>query len=118
MARILYYETLFFLTALAGLVFYRILTGQINIAGLLRDKINERAISPGRLQLLLGTLAVAIYFISQVSQNHRLPDLPSGYLIALGASHALYLGGKTFALLSGKFTREVPGTSNDKPHGG
>jgi hypothetical protein len=100
-----------FLIGLTAIVAYRLLTGAINTGGLLFDKTAEKAgeklgsYSPARLQLLMLTLAVASYYFSlMLSQLHScefgFPDIPQKYLLVLGGSHSLYLGGKTFSLFS------------------
>jgi hypothetical protein len=96
------YEVFFVLTALAVIIAYRLLTRQINTNGLLRDKVGGRAISPGRLQLLIVTLLIATYYVAQVFQTQKLPNMPQEYLLALGGSHIFYLGGKVYGLLAGK----------------
>lgn len=89
------------LTILAVIVGYRLLTGRIITKGLLLDKQDKSGgkFSPGRLQLLMATILVAIYFVTQVLQTKKLPELPREFLLALGGSHLLYLGGKTYGLL-------------------
>jgi hypothetical protein len=102
LSTILRYEMFFVLTALAVIIAYRLLTQQINTKGLLRDKIGGRATSPGRLQLLIVTLLIAIYYVVQLFQTQKMPDIPREFLLALGGSHLFYLGGKVYALLAGK----------------
>jgi hypothetical protein len=102
LSTVLYYEMFFVLTALAATVAYRLLTGRINTAGLLRDKVSGRAISPGRLQLLVVTLVVAVYFVAQVVEIRRLPVVPREFMLGLGGSHLIYLGGKAYAVLGAK----------------
>ena len=99
---VLRYEVFFVLTALAVIIAYRLLTRQINTNGLLRDKVGGRAISPGRLQLLIVTLLIATYYVAHVIQTQELPNIPQQYLLALGGSHIFYLGGKAYGLLAGK----------------
>jgi hypothetical protein len=102
LSTVLRYEMFFVLTALAVIIAYRLLTRQINTKGLLRDKVGGRAISPGRLQLFIVTLLIAIYYVEQVFQMQKLPNLPHEYLLALGGSHLFYLGGKFYGLLASK----------------
>ena len=104
---VLRYEMFFILTALAVIVTYRLLTRQINTNGLLRDKISGRAVSAGRLQLLIVTLLIAVYYVSEVLRTQKLPVMPREYLLALGGSHLLYLGGKTYGLLASKLELAV-----------
>lgn len=95
------YEIAFLLATLAAIVVYQIVTGKINTRGLLNDE--HGAFSPGRLQLLLATLAGASYVFSQVMESIALgagkfPDLDPKWLLGLFGSHALYLGGKGYSL--------------------
>jgi len=99
------YEAGFLLTALAAIVVYKILTGRITMRGLLNDE--HGAFSPGRLQLLLFTLAMASHLLSQIvnSTAGAVPGNPAHFpvldhklLLALFGSHSLYLGGKTYSL--------------------
>ena len=95
------YAMFFLLAVLAGIVGYRLLTGKIITKGLLLDKQDKAGgkFSPGRLQMLMATILVAIYFVTQVLQSEKLPELPREFLLALSGSHLLYLGGKTYGLL-------------------
>jgi hypothetical protein len=99
LATILRYELILLLTALALVVGYRLLTHQINVKGLLMDKTSGRAISPGRLQMLIATLSIAGYYLMMVVDTNdktRLPELPNEYVAALGASNSIYLLGKLY----------------------
>ena len=97
LATVLKYELLVLLTALAALLAYRMITQQINVTGLLMDKTSGRAISPGRIQMLIVTLGIAGYYLMLVvdSKNKgQLPELPNEYIVALGGSHSMFLLGK------------------------
>jgi len=86
------------LTALALLVLYRVLSGRIALVGLLT--MDGQRHSPERLQLLLFTLgALAIYIgqalvTGQSATIKSLPEVPDWVLPLLLGSHALYLGGR------------------------
>jgi hypothetical protein len=95
------YEMFFMLGGLILIIGFRMVTGRINTAGLLRDKIS-RKMSAGRLQMLIATLIIAVYYVVMVLQTKELPALPREYLLALGGSHLLYLGGKTYGMLARK----------------
>jgi hypothetical protein len=99
---VLRYEAFFLLTALAAVIAYRMLTRQINTRGLLQDKVGGRAVSPGRLQLLVVTLVIAVYCLVGVYQTQQLPDIPQELLLGLSASHLFYLGGKVYGTLASK----------------
>jgi len=98
------YEMFFLLASLAAIVGYRLLTGRINTKGLLTDKVTHE-FSPGRLQMLIATALVAIYFIVQVLETEKMPQLPQEFILALGGSHLLYLGGKTYSVLVDKLAK-------------
>jgi hypothetical protein len=109
-----------FLVALAAIVAGQLLGGQISTKNLLYGRKNDAGqpvynpdgtlhsrktedtpyFSPERVQLLLMTLAAASYYLTQVFNNPilgTLPDVPSSWTTTLGASNALYLGGKALA---------------------
>lgn len=98
------YEMFFVVVAMASIVTYRILTGHINTKGLLKDKVTNE-FSPGRLQMLIATAFVAIYFVGQVLETEKMPQLPQEFILALGGSHVLYLGGKIYSVLVDKLTK-------------
>src|SRR5260370_6029705 len=100
------YEMFFVLATLAVMVGYRLLTGQINTKNLLRDKVTNK-FSPGRLQMLIATGFVAVYFVAQVLETEKMPQLPQEFILALGGIHLLYLGGKIYSVLANKLTKIV-----------
>ena len=101
-------EVWVFLLALAGIIAFQILTGDINTKGLLcrNSKAMKKSgpISPARVQLLISTLGMAFYYLGQVMGNptHGLPDVPASWPAVLGGSHAIYLGGKAYTRWLGK----------------
>lgn len=102
---ILRYELLILLLVLIAIIAYKLLVQQINTNGLMLDKTSGRAFSPGRLQMLVITLMIAVYYIFLVMDTEdtgRLPDLPNEFLIALGGSHAVYLSGKLYGMLAAR----------------
>lgn len=111
LATVLRYELLFLLFVLAALVGYRMLTQQINVTGLLMDKTSGRAISPGRVQLLMSTIGLAAYYLFLVvdtKDTSRLPDLPNELVVAFGASHSVYLLGKLYGRFATTFGLASP----------
>jgi hypothetical protein len=94
-----------FLTALAAIVLYKVMTGGIPLDGLLTgDRSNgTQYLSIGRGQLLLFTLLTAARYLKQVAANPStsLPDVPPDMLAMLGGSQLIYLAGKTRALFFG-----------------
>jgi hypothetical protein len=80
------------LTAVAALILYRLLSGQIALDGLLT--MDGQRFSPERLQLLLVTLAALAIYAEEALANQKMPEVPDGLLPILVGSHVLYLGGK------------------------
>lgn len=111
LATVLRYEIWIFLTVLAAIVAYQLVTGRIRTRGLLRDKMNGRALSPGRLQLLMATAAGALYYLLLIFANEKpgeFPEVPRALLLLVGGSHVFYLGGKLSALLTQKLGLSLP----------
>lgn len=111
LATALRYEMLVLLTILIGIIGYRLLVQQINTEGLLMDKTGGRKFSPARLQMLIVTMGIALYYILMVietKETGKLPDMPNEFLVALGGSHAVYLGGKLHGMLASKFKIALP----------
>ena len=97
-------EVYVFVCALAAIIGYRILTGQINMAYLLygTQKGGAKYFSPERIQLMLFTLGTAMFYLNDVIQHRTsgvLPDVPKETLALLGGSHAIYLTGKAYMML-------------------
>ena len=121
LSTVLRYEVFFALTALVVIIAYRLLTGQINTRGLLRDKVGGRAISPGRLQLLIVTLLIIIYYVMKVLETKKFPNMPQEFVLALGGSNLVFLGGKFYGLLASKFETaitRIAGGLHEKKNGG
>ncbi len=107
---ILRYEILLFLGALALLVFYQLLTGKINLRRLLFAKRQAAAgpatrrwtigLSPSRIQLLIVTIGVAIYLLTEVLRDpSRFPEIPTGLLLLMAGSGTIYLARKANHLI-------------------
>lgn len=111
LASVLRYEIWIFLTVLAAVIVYQLLTRRIITRGLMRDKMNGRAFSPGRLQMLIATAGAAFYYVLLIFANDKpgqFPEVPSALLLIVGGSQAVYLGGKAFALLRQLFGVSPP----------
>ena len=67
------------------------LNGAINTGCLLNSKESGGGYSPARLQLLLSTLGIAIYYAYRCYQSKRFADVPAGLETALGGSNAFYV---------------------------
>jgi hypothetical protein len=80
------------LAALAALIFYRILTGQITLNGLFT--MDGERFSPERLQLLLITVGILAWYVQDALGSNAMPTPSNDLLVILGASHFVYIGGK------------------------
>jgi hypothetical protein len=92
------------LAAFGGIIVSEILTGRINTRYLLHGlrKDGTYYLSPERIQLLIATLAVAFSYLGDAAASDRagkLPDVPASWLVGLGGSQVIYLGGKALRLL-------------------
>ncbi len=88
-----------FLGALLAVVAFKLLAGRINTGGLLADKETGK-FSPGRLQLLIVTLAGASFYFFEIvgaADTGTLPPVPDELLLIVGGSHVAYLGGKIYS---------------------
>lgn len=98
---------LIFISALALLVSMRLLSGQINTAGLLHQtnlRTHQLDFSPARVQLLLVTLYLALdYLLKVIAHPDHFPDFSHQLLILQGGSSSGYLLAKFRALLRHHF---------------
>ena len=96
------------MTSLIGIGFilvvgFNLLTGKINTNGLLIDK-GTKALSVGRVQLLISTLVAVFYYLSLIHSSSRsLPDVPEQVVLLLTGSNSLYLGEKALPLFRSLF---------------
>jgi hypothetical protein len=100
-----YWEVLLFLLMLFGLISVHLFTGRINTKGLLKGTKGDgtQYFSPERVQLLLFTIGASFqYLAALLHEPTRFPIVPEGWLLILGGSHVVYLGGKFGASLLGK----------------
>ena len=95
------FEIWLLLGGLALVVAYKMLTGAINMRGLLDDKVSG-GLSPERVQLLVFTVMGAGYYLLLVIEQAptgRLPEIPGEALLLVGGSQLVYLGGKMWSHL-------------------
>ena len=94
------YELGSLLAILTAVVAFQILTGRINTRGLLSEKTKDGVVgvSPARVQLLLFTVAFAFYLLSAIINSGQFPTIDTKWLLILGGSHSIYLGGKGLSL--------------------
>lgn len=98
-------EVFLLLGALFVLVVSFLLSGQINLRGLLHGKKGDGTtyFSPERVQLLLVTLGTAFQYLLKVQKDpSHFPPIDASWLAIFGGSHFVYLGGKLSASLLGK----------------
>jgi len=97
--QILHFEATAFLFGLAAIVAYQLLTGQINLQGILQRKDGTGQTSPERIQLLLATLAAAARYLAAVAQSHSgtLPDIDNNWLYVMGGSSGIYVAHKAWS---------------------
>ena len=103
MASFLRWELGLLMGGFAVAVFYKMLTGRINMKGLLWEKNGGSDFSSGRVQSLVVTLGFAFTYFALVANNPdptKLPEFPQAMLLVLGGSNLAYLGQKAYNLLS------------------
>jgi hypothetical protein len=90
------YEFGILLAAFAAILVYKCLTGGIDMRGLLCEKTKTGVgpVSASRVQLLLMTMAMAGYILSQVVESRTFPEIETKWLVLLGGSHSVFLGAK------------------------
>jgi hypothetical protein len=90
--RVLNFELMGFLYGLAAIVLYQMLTGQINVTGLISRKDGSNQTSPERIQLLLATLAASATYLGEVAKNTSatMPDIGHSWIYVMGGSSTIY----------------------------
>jgi hypothetical protein len=100
-----------FLAGLAAVLALNVANGRISTSGLLSVKGGpyDGELSPARLNTLLLTVAFAAYYLAGLMRTMptEVPDVPQGWLVAIGAGHGAYLMAKFQSmLLAGRITGE------------
>ena len=98
------FEVWFLLGSLALIVAYKMLTGGINMEGLLDDKKDKQTagFSPARVQLLILTLFGAGYYLLLTVKDGyptEFPEVPQELLALVGGGNLVYLGAKARSML-------------------
>src|SRR5271169_594366 len=104
LAKFVRFEVMFLLFGLAAVILAQLLGGEINTKGLLSGSDNQgnQSLSPGRVQLLLLTMAAAGQYLTQVLGNlgnlnqSSLPPINTDLVAGLLGSNAVYLTGKFY----------------------
>ena len=84
---------------LAVIVIGRVLSGAIDVTGLLQHRADDDAVAPERIvPMLVFPVIVVTYVLSalhaDVSVTHTLPDLSQNMILLLSGGNGLYLAGK------------------------
>lgn len=87
------FAVLAIMAMLAFVVTVKLLSGQINTLGMLRE-MPGGPIQPERLLMLMATLATAFAYASYGLANGVIPDVPVDAVTALGGGNLIYLVGK------------------------
>lgn len=94
------WEMILLIPAFAVVTLYRLFQSA-NFAGLLRA--GDGTFSPGRAQMLLLTVFTALqYLLETIHDPTHLPPISSNLVMALGGSHAVYLGAKAWGIFGPK----------------
>ena len=104
-AQLARWEVLAFLGALFAVVVTQLLNGQINTRGLFlgRKGNGTQYFSAERVQLLVFTLGAAFQFLSEIFRDPtKFPVVSGSWIVLLGGSHLVFLGGKLGASYLGK----------------
>lgn len=99
------------LGGLIVVVLFGLLTGRINTRNLLYGRMRDGTVylSPERVQLLIFTLWVALFYLLETFETrfiaptpetaHTLPEVNTQTLTLLGGSQTVYLLGKAYSML-------------------
>jgi hypothetical protein len=88
------WETILMIAGFGAVIGWRLMRSAA-FDGLLRA--SDGTFSPGRVQMLVATLGAAGQYLLAVLHNpQHLPTIPPGMLMAVGGSHAMYLGLKAW----------------------
>jgi hypothetical protein len=97
--QVIRFELYGFIGALAAVIVYRLLSGSIQVDGLLTHRPEMQASTDGvyvnNLQLLMVTIAGAGYYLMEamrMAPENRLPDVPPLLLLVVAASQMAYSG--------------------------
>jgi hypothetical protein len=101
LTRILDYELLGFVYVLAAVVVFQLLTGRINLKGLIFAKDGSGQVSAARVQLLAITIATCIRYTGEVATATKpvLPDVDNTWLYLMGGSSGIYVARKAWTHL-------------------
>jgi len=69
-------------------------TTQPSWADLVAPEDGSEGTDPRRVQMLLFTVISAAFVSMKVLTSYVIPDVPDGYLLLMGISNGVYIGGK------------------------
>lgn len=103
-ARLLQLEMQAFLFLMMATIAWKLLTRRIPLTGLLMQKDSGGDVSPGRVQLLLATVAACGSYLSAVAQSTdgKLPDVSANWLYIFGGSSSIYALEKIWSMWSNR----------------
>ena len=99
-----------FLGGLIAVILFRMLTGQINMRGLLYGRMSDGNyyFSPERVQLMIFTIWVGLFYLLDTFETrvvnptpetaHTLPEVNTPTLALVGGSQTIYLVGKAVSM--------------------
>jgi hypothetical protein len=91
-------EAIAFVYALAFIVGYGLLTGQISVKGLFVSKVGRQSVRAERVQLLLTTLAFSVKYLGEVwhSNSGSFPVPDRAWYYVFGSSSGIYVARKAY----------------------
>ena len=105
------WEGLILLCGFYGIVFFKLVTGSLDLSDLLNGDIRDRTspsgyssyASAGRAQSLVITVFTAVFLLLQIFNNpEAFPGLSERLVGIVAGSQVLYLSGKAQAMLFGR----------------
>ncbi len=93
-----------FLFLMIATIAWQLLTRRIPLTGLLMHKDSGGNVSPGRIQLLLATVAACGSYLAEVakSTDGKLPDVSANWLYVFGGSSGIYALEKIWSMWSNR----------------
>ncbi len=90
------WEAIILIAAFGAITLWKLFQS-VSFAGLIRS--SDGTISPARIQLLVLTVLTALqYLLTTIRDPSHLPAIPTGLVMGIGGSQALYLGAKAWSI--------------------
>jgi hypothetical protein len=91
-AKFMIIEIWFLLIGLAVIIVSQLVTRSINIKGLLYEDNSAGKFCPARIQLLLVSVSVSIYYLMELYKDHtRFPMINKYAVLVFGVSNLVYI---------------------------